>query len=108
MRYNEHFNEFGPEICVLDAFQSPDITTIESEHKNSIFFRQHKSVIPKKSGGNHTEIYELTETLTYQMIKSEILKVAGPRITDPPPSYSKAIENSEISIEQSKDNRTSS
>jgi hypothetical protein len=97
-RYNEHFNELGPDICVLDAFQSPDITMIESEHKNTTFFKQHKSMIPKKSGGNHTEIYELSETLTYQMIKSEILKVAGERITDPPPSYTKAIENDGLEI----------
>jgi hypothetical protein len=92
-RYNEHVLELGPDICVIDAFQSPDITIIESEHKSTPFFRQHKTILPKKTGvGNHTEIYELTETLTYQMIKTEILKTAGERITDPPPSYV-AIEN---------------
>lgn len=36
-RYNEHFTEFGPDICVVDAFQSPDVKKIESEHKNSAF-----------------------------------------------------------------------
>ena len=102
-RFNEHFLELGPEICVMDAFQSPDITIIEAEHKSSTFFRQHKTILPKKSGiGNHTEIYELSETLTYQMIKGEILKVAGERVTDPPPSYSKAIENNELDIVREK------
>ena len=102
-RFNEHFLELGPEICVMDAFQSPDITIIESEHKCSTFFKQHKTILPKRSGiGNHTEIYELSETLTYEHVKSEILKVAGDRITDPPPSYSKAIENSELDIVREK------
>jgi len=102
-RFNEHFLELGPEICVMDAFQSPDITIIEAEHKSSTFFKQHKSILPKKSGvGNHTEIYELSETLTYQMIQGEILKVAGERVTDPPPSYSKAIENNELDISKEK------
>ena len=96
-RFNEHLSELGPDLCVMDVFQSPDITLIESEHKSTIFFKQHKSILPKKNGlGNHTEIYELSETLTYQMIQNEILKVAGERITDPPPSYSKAIESSEL------------
>ena len=91
-RFNEHFIELGPDICVMDAFQSPDITMIESEHKNSTFFKQHKTTLPKKNGGNHTEIYQLSETLTYDMIKKEIIKTAGERITDPPPNYI-AIEN---------------
>ena len=96
-RFNEHLLELGPDLCVMDVFQSPDITLIESEHKSTAFFKQHKSILPKKNGiGNHTEIYELSETLTYQMIQNEILKVAGERISDPPPSYSKAIESSEL------------
>ena len=93
-RYNEHVIEFGPDICVVDAFQSPDVTKIESEHKNSAFFKQHSIKLPKKSGnGNHIEIYQLSETLTYNKIKQEILKIANDRITDPPPSYT-PIENS--------------
>jgi hypothetical protein len=93
-RYNEHVIEFGPDICVVDAFQSPDVTKIESEHKNSVFFKQHSIKLPKKSGtGNHVEIYQLSETLTYNKIKQEILKTANDRITDPPPSYT-SIENS--------------
>ena len=93
-RYNEHFIEFGPDICVVDAFQSPDVTKIESEHKNSAFFKQHSIKLPKKSGnGNHIEIYQLSETLTYNKIKQEILKIANDRITDPPPSYT-PVENS--------------
>ena len=96
-RFNEHLLELGPDLCVMDVFQSPDITLIESEHKSTAFFKQHKNILPKKNGvGNHTEIYELSETLTYQMIQNEILKVAGERISDPPPSYSKAIESSEL------------
>ena len=93
-RYNEHVIEFGPDICVADAFQSPDVKKIESEHKNSAFFKQHGIKLPKKSGnGNHTEIYQLSETLTYNKIKQEILKTANDRIIDPPPSYA-SIENS--------------
>jgi hypothetical protein len=94
-RYNEHFIEFGPDICVVDAFQSPDVTKIESEHKNSAFFKQHSIKLPKKSGnGNHIEIYQLSETLTYNKIKQEILKTANDRITDPPPPSYTPIENS--------------
>jgi hypothetical protein len=40
-RYNEHVIEFGPDICVVDAFQSPDVIKIESEHKNSVFYKQY-------------------------------------------------------------------
>ncbi len=94
-RFKEHLVEFGDDLCILEAFQSPDVTKIESEHKNSTFFKQHKTTIPKKYGGNHTEIYQLTETLTFPMIKTEILKTAGNRITDPP-SYSQVIESSEL------------
>jgi hypothetical protein len=102
-RYNEHLSELGPDICVIDAFQSPDVSAIESEHKSTSFFKQYKTILPKKNGvGKHTEIYELTETLTYNMIKSEIVKTAGERIIDPPPSYSKAIENNVVDLELSK------
>jgi hypothetical protein len=94
-RYNEHVIEFGPDICVVDAFQSSDVTKIESEHKNSVFFKQHSIKLPKKSGtGNHVEIYQLSETLTYNKIKQEILKTANDRITDPPPPSYTPIENS--------------
>jgi hypothetical protein len=94
-RFKEHLLEFGDNLCILEMFQSHDVTKIESEHKNSTFFKQHKTTIPKKHGGNHIEIYQLTETLTFPMIKTEILKTAGNRITDSQ-SYNQVIESSEL------------
>ena len=51
-----------------------------------------KVKIPKKYGGNHTEVLKLSEIVTTEVIKEEMIKVAGIRMIDPPPRYNE-IEN---------------
>lgn len=61
-----------------------------------------KVKIPKKNGGNHTEIIKLSEIITSEIIKEEMIKVAGDRMIDPLPRYSKVIENTSIELEREK------
>ena len=44
-----------------------------------------KEKIPKKAGGFHVEIIKLSELVTTGSIATEMTKVAGDRILDPPP-----------------------
>ena len=65
-----------------------------------------KTKVPKKYGGNHTEIIKLSELVTTETIKQEMIKVAGERMLDPlPPSYNRVIEETGIEQEREKTKR---
>ena len=68
------------------------VDKVESEFKNTALVNMNKVKIPKKYGGNHTEVLKLSEIVTTNMIKEEMYKVAGNRMLDPPPKYNE-IEN---------------
>jgi pantoate kinase len=50
-------------------------------------YRLNKAKVPKKSDGFHVEVIKLSEIITTECIKEEMIKVAGDRILDPPPQY---------------------
>jgi hypothetical protein len=91
-RVRQHIDEFE-EICFHNIIKCSNIYKVESDFKNSALVQMNKVKIPKKYGGNHTEIIRLSEIVTTEVIKEEMIKVAGERILDPPPSYT-PIENS--------------
>jgi hypothetical protein len=99
-RYGEHQSEFG-EVCLHLAIQCSDINTVETEFKQTSFFRTNKvSNIPRKRGGFHTEILKLSELVTTETIKEKMKLVAGDRITDPPPVYTQETTSSSLEIEK--------
>ena len=103
-RFMEHVNIFGDgnikDICIYSAMKCNDVTKIESEFKKTTFYKVNKTDL-NINGVNMTEIIELTDNITSEDIKSEINKVAGDRIIDPPPSYNEISNNSYL-IEQEK------
>ena len=91
-RVQEHLLEFS-KICFHNIIQCSNIYKVESDFKESALVQMNKVKIPKKNGGNHVEIIKLSEIVTVDVIKEEMIKVAGDRMLDPPPRYT-AIENS--------------
>jgi hypothetical protein len=73
-------------------YYSVQILKVESDFKETALVSMNKVKIPKKYGGNHTEIIKLSELVTIETIKEEMIKVAGDRMLDPPPRYNQ-IEN---------------
>jgi len=86
-RIEEHVLEFE-EICFYNVLQCNNVDKVESEFKQTALVNMNKVKIPKKNGGNHTEIIKLSEIVTTNVIKEEMYKVAGDRMLDPPPRYS--------------------
>ena len=85
-RITEHKTEFE-NICFHHVIQCSNVYKIESEFKESALYSINKAKIPKKNGGFHVEILKLSESVTSDVIASEITKIAGDRILDPPPEY---------------------
>jgi hypothetical protein len=90
-RVQEHMAEFE-QICFHNIIQCSNIYKVESDFKDTALVQMNKTKIPKKNGGNHIEIIKLSEIVTTEIIKEEMIKVAGDRMLDPPPRYS-SIEN---------------
>jgi hypothetical protein len=94
-RVQQHIAEFQ-DICFHNVLQCSNINKVESDFKETALVSINKVKIPKKYGGNHTEIIKLSEIVTTEVIKEEMIKVAGDRMLDPPPRYSvvtQQIEN---------------
>ena len=73
------------------SVQIATLSKIESDFKEIALVSMNKVKIPKKHGGNHTEIIKLSELITTEVIiKEEMIKVAGDRMLDLPPRYSVA------------------
>lgn len=87
-RFQEHQSEFGIDICINSVIQCNDISQVEKDFKETSLFRTNKVKVPRRNGdGNHTEIIKLTPLITTESITSEIKRVAGDRMLDPPPMY---------------------
>jgi hypothetical protein len=103
-RYMEHVTTLGNGdingICIYLAIKCKDVAKIESDFKKTTFYKMNKTDITI-NGTNYTEIIELTDNITADTIKEEIIKVAGDRIIDPPPEYNE-ITNGNLEIEQEK------
>jgi phage anti-repressor protein len=89
-RVKQHNSEFK-DICFHSVMQCSHINKVESEFKETALVSVNKVKIPKKYGGNHTEIIKLSEIVTIDVIKEEMIKVAGDRMLDPPPRYTQQI-----------------
>lgn len=98
-RLQEHLLEFE-RIYFYNILQCSNINKVESEFKDTALFNINKIKIPKKYGGNHTEIIKMSEIVTTNTIKEEMIKVAGERIVDPPPRYENVINYENIEIEK--------
>lgn len=104
-RVIEHRREFE-EICFHLVMQCSNVHKVESEFKDTALHSLNKTKIPKKSGGGfHVEILKLSEIVTTENIKEEMIKVAGNRILDPPPEYvedttSNSLELAKIKLKQ--------
>ena len=96
-RVRQHMTEFE-NICFHNVIQCSNISKVESDFKETALFSMNKVKIPKKNGGNHTEVIKLSELITTNIIKDEMIKVAGERMIDPPPIYTQQIEN-DVSLE---------
>ena len=94
-RVRQHIDEFE-EICFHNIIKCSNIYKVESDFKNSALVQINKVKIPKKYGGNHTEIIKLSELVTTEIIKEEMIKVAGDRMLDPPPRYTSIETSSEL------------
>ena len=85
---------------------SSNVYKIESEFKDTALHCLNKVKIPKKSGGFHVEVLKLSEIVTTEIIKEEMIKVAGDRILDPPPEYTQEnTTNISLEIEKEKTKR---
>jgi hypothetical protein len=101
-RFQEHQSEFG-EVYIYSVIQCNDVNQVEKDFKQTSFFKTNRIKVPKKSGkGNHEEIIKLSELVTMESISDEIRRVAGNRITDPPPVYTQETSNSSLDIEKEK------
>ena len=101
-RISQHIAEFE-QICFHNIIQCSNICKVEADFKNSSLVMMNKTKVPKKYGGNHTEIIKLSELVTTETIKQEMIKVAGERMLDPlPPSYNRVIEETGIEQEREK------
>jgi hypothetical protein len=96
-RVLEHEREFG-HICYHTALKCSNIHKVENDFKNTSFYITNKTKIQKKSGGFHTEIIKLSDAITTEIVKEEMIKAAGDRIVDPP-KYSDIDTNSDILLE---------
>jgi hypothetical protein len=92
-RVQEHITEFT-DICFHNIIQCSNIYKVEADFKESALVQMNKVKIPKKNGGNHVEIIKLSEIVTADIIKEEMIKIAGDRMLDPPPRYSTIEHNS--------------
>lgn len=75
-RVQQHISEFQ-DICFHNVLQCSNINKVESDFKETALFQMNKVKIPKKYGGNHTEVIKLSEIVTTEIIKEEMIKVAG-------------------------------
>jgi hypothetical protein len=91
-RISQHIAEFE-QICFHNIIQCSNINKVEADFKESALVQMNKTKIPKKYGGNHIEIIKLSEIVTTETIKEEMIKVAGERMVDPPPRYSSINDN---------------
>lgn len=79
-RIKEHKKEFKY-ISFFNVIECSNIHKVESDFKKSSLFCLNKVTIPKKCGiGVHIEIIKLNEFLTANLIKEEMIRVAGERI----------------------------
>lgn len=85
-RVKEHQKEFG-DVCFHLVMHCSNIYKIENDFKETALHMINKTKIPKKNGGFHVEILKLSEIVTTEKIKKEIIKIAGDRILDPLPDY---------------------
>lgn len=90
-RVQEHIKEFDY-ICFHNIMHCSNITKVEADFKETALFNLNKVKIPKKNAGNHIEIIKLSEIITTEVIKQEMIKVAGDRMIDPPPMYQQENE----------------
>jgi len=102
IRYLEHEKEFE-KICCVSAIQCKEVSKVESEFKKTSFCLSNKSQVPKSDGvGYHTEVFQLTENITLDTIKKEIIDTIGDRALDPlPPNYNE-LTNIDIEKEKTK------
>ncbi len=106
-RVREHMLQFT-DICFHNVIQCKNIDKVESDFKQTSLVSINKCKIPKKYGGNHTEIIKLSEIITVNVIKEEMVKVAGDNMIDPLPKYIKNVEitesnnNDNLNIEKEK------
>ena len=79
-RIKEHKTEFKY-ISFFNVIQCSNIHKVESEFKETSLYNMNKVKIPKKCGiGEHIEIIKLNEFITQDVIKEEMINVAGQRI----------------------------
>jgi phage anti-repressor protein len=103
-RFQEHQSEFGNEICINSVIQCNNISQVEKDFKETSLFKTNKVKVPRKNGdGHHTEIVKLTPLVTTESITSEIKRIAGDRMLDPPPMY---IENTQVNSLEIEKERT--
>jgi hypothetical protein len=102
-RVQEHIKEFEY-ICFHNILQCSNVTKVESDFKETSLFNMNKAKIPKKNTGNHLEIIKLSEIITTEVIKNEMIKVAGDKMIDPPPMYQENESNGSntLNIEKEK------
>jgi hypothetical protein len=105
-RHEKHVVSFGEgdikSICIYSAIKCKDVAKVESEFKKTPFYNINKTNITV-NGRNFTEIIELTDNVTAEMIKERIHKVAGDRILDPPPRYTAIETSSDSNLEIEKE-----
>jgi hypothetical protein len=100
-RVLEHQKEFK-DICFHVVLQCNNVYKIENEFKETSLYYINKTKIPKKNGGSHVEILKLSEIVTTESIKNEMIRVAGDRILDPPPEYSE-LNTKDLSLDIEKE-----
>lgn len=96
-RIDQHKAEFG-DICFNNVMKCLNVRKVESDFKDTSLFRTNKVKIPKKTGGNHTEIIKLSEIVTTDDIKNQMFRTAGDRVLDPP-TYLEATNDVSTSLQ---------
>ncbi len=101
-RVQEHIAEFE-NVYFYNIMQCSNITKVEADFKETALVSMNKAKIPKKNGGNHVEIIKLSEIVTLEVIKEEMIKVAGTRMVDPPPKYQEIQESNTMNLDIEKE-----
>jgi hypothetical protein len=101
-RVQEHIAEFE-DINFYNIMQCLNVTKVEADFKETALVSMNKAKIPKKNGGNHVEIIKLSEIVTLEVIKEEMIKVAGTRMVDPPPRYVEIQESNTMNLDIEKE-----